>query len=143
MFEADEMLEAEEVLEVSENFEEQDDSNAESGQDSTNDGEFVDKTLVCKDCGSEFVFTAGEQEFFAEKGFQNEPRRCKACRDANRNNRRVGGEREFFTATCANCGGEAKVPFPPSGDRPVYCSTCYEKIKENRENSSPSYSRSF
>ena len=44
---------------------------------------FEDKTLVCKECGKEFVFTAGEQEFYAEKGFQNEPQRCKACRDKN------------------------------------------------------------
>ena len=43
---------------------------------------YEDKTLVCKDCGAEFVFTAGEQEFYAEKGFQNEPTRCKACRQA-------------------------------------------------------------
>ena len=41
---------------------------------------YEDKTLVCKECGQEFVFTAGEQEFYAERGFQNEPQRCKACR---------------------------------------------------------------
>ena len=46
---------------------------------------FEDKTLVCKECGKEFVFTAGEQEFYAERGFQNEPQRCKACRDARKN----------------------------------------------------------
>ena len=73
---------------------------------------YEDKTLVCKECGSEFVFTAGEQEFYAERGFQNEPQRCKACRDARKNATR--GPREFFTATCARCGGEAKVPFQPS-----------------------------
>ena len=49
---------------------------------------YEDKTLVCKECGNEFVFTAGEQEFYAERGFQNEPQRCKACRDARKNNAR-------------------------------------------------------
>ena len=60
---------------------------------------YEDKTLVCKECGKEFVFTAGEQEFYAERGFQNEPQRCKSCRDARKNAAR--GPREFFTATCA------------------------------------------
>ncbi|MCH5161054.1 MAG: zinc-ribbon domain-containing protein [Clostridiales bacterium] len=44
----------------------------------------IDKTLTCKDCGKEFVFTAGEQEFYAEKGFTNEPKRCPDCRKANK-----------------------------------------------------------
>ena len=70
---------------------------------------YEDKTLVCKECGKEFVFTAGEQEFYAERGFQNEPQRCKACRDARKTATR--GPREYFTATCAACGGEARVPF--------------------------------
>ena len=78
---------------------------------------FEDKTLVCKECGKEFVFTAGEQEFYAERGFQNEPQRCKACRDARKNATR--GPREYYTATCAACGGEARVPFEPKSDRPV------------------------
>ena len=88
---------------------------------------FEDKTLTCKECGNEFVFTAGEQEFYAEKGFENEPQRCKACRDARKNASR--GEREYFIGVCANCGGEAKVPFQPSGDRPIYCSNCFNEIK--------------
>ena len=67
---------------------------------------YEDKTLVCKECGNEFVFTAGEQEFYAERGFQNEPQRCKACRDARKNAAR--GPREYFTAVCAACGGEAE-----------------------------------
>ena len=45
---------------------------------------YEDKTLICKECGAEFIFTAGEQEFYAEKGFVNEPQRCKSCRDARR-----------------------------------------------------------
>ena len=83
------------------------------------------KTLVCKECGNEFTFTAGEQEFYAEKGFVNEPQRCKACRDSRKNS--VKAEREMFEATCASCGGTAKVPFRPREDRPVYCSDCFAK----------------
>ena len=83
---------------------------------------YEDKTLVCKECGKEFVFTAGEQEFYAE------PQRGMAGRDARKNAAR--GPREFFTATCAACGGEAKVPFEPKSDRPVYCSECFAKMKE-------------
>ena len=88
---------------------------------------YEDKELVCKDCGKTFVFTAGEQEFYAEKGFQNEPQRCKECRNAKKNAGK--GTREFFTATYASCGAEAKVPFQPREDRPVYCSECYAKMK--------------
>ena len=89
---------------------------------------FQDKTLVCKECGAEFVFTAGEQEFYESKGIVNEPQRCKACRDARKNASRP--EREMFTAVCASCGKEAKVPFKPREDRPVYCSECFAKMKE-------------
>jgi CxxC-x17-CxxC domain-containing protein len=91
---------------------------------------YEDKTLVCKECGKEFVFTAGEQEFYAERGFQNEPQRCKACRDARKNAAR--GPREYFTAVCANCGKEARVPFEPKTDRPVYCSECFAKMREQQ-----------
>ena len=89
---------------------------------------YEDKTLICKECGNEFTFTAGEQEFYAEKGFVNEPQRCKACRDARKNAAR--GEREWFEATCNSCGGVAKVPFKPREDRPVYCSECFAKKQE-------------
>lgn len=88
---------------------------------------YEDKTLVCKDCGNEFVFTAGEQEFYAEKGFENEPQRCKECRDAKKAERRA--QREMFTATCDRCGKEATVPFKPREDRPVYCSECFAEMK--------------
>lgn len=89
---------------------------------------YTDKTLVCKDCGQEFVFTASEQEFFAEKGFTNEPQRCKPCRDARKNaNGRSGGNRQMFDAVCASCGKPCKVPFQPRDDRPVYCSDCFAK----------------
>lgn len=89
---------------------------------------YEDKTLVCKDCGDEFVFTSGEQEFYATRGFENEPQRCKGCRDARKNASR--GNRELFDTTCAQCGQPAKVPFKPSEDRPVYCSECFAKMKE-------------
>ena len=89
---------------------------------------YEDKTLTCKECGNKFVFTAGEQEFYAEKGFTNEPQRCGACRDARKNANRQN--REMFIAECATCGGEAKVPFKPREDRPVYCSECFAKMRE-------------
>lgn len=89
---------------------------------------YEDKTLICKDCGAEFEFTASEQEFYVEKGFTNEPQRCKACRDSRKKARggsNNGGTREMFEATCAECGKTCKVPFKPSNDRPVYCSDCF------------------
>ena len=91
---------------------------------------YQDKTLKCKDCGAEFVFTASEQEFYAEKGFQNEPQRCKNCRNARKNASKP--QREMHTAICANCGKEAKIPFEPTSDRPVYCSECYAAMKESK-----------
>ncbi len=88
---------------------------------------FQDKNLICRDCGAEFVFTAGEQQFYAEKGFQNEPVRCKACRDSKKNSRgSAGGEREMFDAVCAACGAPTRIPFQPKNDRPVYCSDCFQ-----------------
>lgn len=89
---------------------------------------YEDKTLVCKDCNEEFIFTAGEQEFYATRGFENEPQRCKSCRDTRKSAGR--GAREMFTAECARCHGEAKVPFKPREDRPVYCSDCFAAMKE-------------
>ena len=90
---------------------------------------YSDKTLVCKDCGNEFVFTAGEQEFYDSKGFSNEPQRCKSCRDARKLQNR--NDREMFCAPCASCGKEARIPFRPREDRPVYCSECFSKMREN------------
>lgn len=86
---------------------------------------FDDKTLVCRDCGSEFVFTSGEQAFYAEKGFQNEPTRCKGCRDNRKANRASGEAREMFDTVCADCGKPTRVPFIPKNDRPIYCSECF------------------
>ncbi|SMC47187.1 zinc-ribbon domain containing protein [Papillibacter cinnamivorans] len=87
---------------------------------------YNDKTLVCKDCGQEFIFTAREQEFYAEKGFTNEPQRCKTCRDARKGISR-GASRQMYDAVCAECGKPCKVPFEPRNDRPVYCSDCFRK----------------
>ena len=87
---------------------------------------YEDKTLVCKDCGAEFVFSAGEQEFYAEKGFQHEPTRCRACRQARKAARpAAGAAREMHDAVCAQCGKATQVPFLPREDRPVYCSECF------------------
>jgi CxxC-x17-CxxC domain-containing protein len=102
---------------------------------------YVDRTLTCVECGQEFVFTAGDQEFHASKGFTNEPKRCRSCRMARRD--RLGGTtsgyagnsggyggrpaREMYPAICAQCGAETQVPFQPRGDRPVYCNDCFRK----------------
>lgn len=91
---------------------------------------YQDKTLVCRDCGTEFTFTAGEQEFYAEKGFQNEPARCKDCRQAHKAARGNGsGKREMHDAVCTQCGAATKVPFLPRNDRPVYCSNCFAAMR--------------
>ncbi|MCL4371639.1 MAG: zinc-ribbon domain containing protein [Chloroflexi bacterium] len=103
-----------------------------------------DKSLTCRDCGNEFIFTASEQEFFAQKGFTNEPGRCPECRAARKATRGGGysgggyssggyerREREMFPAVCAQCGKATQVPFQPSGDRPVYCSDCYSSQRSS------------
>ena len=110
---------------------------------------FVDKTLTCRDCGMDFVFTAGEQEFYASKGFVNEPTRCPSCRQARKSAMNAGGgsmredrgaprptmsggaprERVTYKTTCANCGQETTVPFVPRGTKPVYCSNCFDQMR--------------
>ena len=84
---------------------------------------FEDKVLVCKDCGAEFTFTAGEQEFYAEKGLRNEPTRCRACRQARKNAAR--GDRPLYDAVCSECGAAFKCKFEPRKDAPVYCDSCF------------------
>ena len=96
---------------------------------------YTDRTLTCADCGTNFTFSADDQSYHAEKGFTNEPKRCSNCRAAKREQRGessyggssggYGGQREMFSATCASCGKEARVPFEPRGDKPVYCSDCF------------------
>ncbi|HEX6289441.1 MAG TPA: zinc-ribbon domain containing protein [Herpetosiphonaceae bacterium] len=111
---------------------------------------FADKTLTCRDCGTEFTFTAGEQEFYAQKGFDNEPTRCSNCRRARKQNRggdsyggggggyssrdSYGGgreQRQMHTTTCSSCGREAQVPFVPRGDKPVYCNDCFRSQRSS------------
>lgn len=86
---------------------------------------FEDRTIVCEDCGEEFVFSAEEQEFYESKGFVD-PKRCKPCRQRRKEAR---GGRKFYEAICSNCGVQTTVPFKPSGDRPVYCRECYEAMR--------------
>jgi len=110
---------------------------------------FADKTLKCLECGQDFIYTAAEQELHQSLGYQNEPKRCTPCREAKRQRKgggaprgaggagggggpRGGGAgggvpREFFAAICGECGKEAQLPFKPRGDRPVYCSDCFNK----------------
>lgn len=95
---------------------------------------FADQTLTCKDCGQPFTWTASEQEFYAQKGFQNAPVRCPNCRQAKKarmgDDRGRGGERQSFEITCANCGKKDTVPFQPRGDRPVLCRDCFKAQRQ-------------
>ena len=92
---------------------------------------FEDRTLVCKDCGKDFIFSAGEQEFYAEKGFQNEPGRCHECREAKRHSRDAGQSgRKMYDVVCAKCGKTTQVPFEPKLDRPVYCRDCFNTLHD-------------
>lgn len=95
-----------------------------------------DRTLRCRDCGQDFVFTAGEQEFYAQRGLANAPSRCPTCRAAARGtrggSRMSGGSREMYDAVCAQCGKECQVPFQPRDDRPVYCSDCFAQQRGER-----------
>ena len=90
--------------------------------------EFQDKDLSCKECGASFTFTASEQAFYSEKGFQNDPSRCPECRAARK--RQNGGnsrpQREMFEATCSACGIQTQVPFRPTAGKPVYCRDCFQ-----------------
>ena len=94
--------------------------------------EFQDRTLRCVDCSAEFVWTAGEQQFFADKKFQNEPKRCKACK-GRRAERPAGGAhargRIETVTTCSACGKDTTVPFRPTQGRPVFCKECFQSRK--------------
>lgn len=99
---------------------------------------YEDRNLTCQECGASFVFSADDQQYHAQKGYSNEPKRCPSCRQSRRSMGGGGGgygraPREMHPATCAQCGRQTQVPFMPRGDRPVYCSDCFGK--------QPSYSR--
>jgi CxxC-x17-CxxC domain-containing protein len=108
---------------------------------------YTDQVITCGDCGIDFVFSASEQAFFAEKGFASAPKRCSACRAQRRATGGGGtgasgngggyggggydrGPREMHDATCARCGSETQVPFRPTGARPVYCSDCFRMMRD-------------
>ena len=102
-----------------------------------------DKIITCRDCGAEFTFTTGEQEFYAQKGFNNEPTRCPSCRSARKAARGGGSDsagaprqdrnqdRKMYPATCSQCHKPTMVPFEPRDGRPVYCSDCYSAQRNN------------
>lgn len=96
-----------------------------------------DKSITCVDCGEEFLFTAGEQAFYRERGLTNEPTRCRRCRDARKAQRTEGGgsmrgssprggsDKQMYPAVCSQCGKETQVPFQPTAGRPVLCRDCF------------------
>jgi CxxC-x17-CxxC domain-containing protein len=91
--------------------------------------EYRDKVLKCAECDAEFVFTAGEQMFFADKGFKNEPKRCKSCKAkrADTVGQSANFQRSETKTTCSQCGKETTVPFKPTQGRPVYCRECFQQ----------------
>jgi len=89
--------------------------------------DFTDQTIKCADCGNDFVWSADEQAFYQEKGFDNPPKRCQNCRRMKKQQFR--GDRQMYDVTCAKCGKPAQVPFEPKGDRPVYCSDCFREMR--------------
>lgn len=115
----------------------------------SNEG-YRDRILTCRDCGKEFTFTAGEQEFFASKGLTNTPSRCPSCRAARRGDQSSHAPRaprgEMYDAICATCGRPTSVPFIPREDRPVYCNDCFQAQRASRpprRDESHSYSMSY
>ncbi len=111
---------------------------------------YTDRTLTCVDCSVEFIHSAADQEFYAEKGFVSDPKRCPSCRAARRSmrdssgydSRDIGGPRgyergdyraprEYFAVICSECGNAAQVPFKPRMDKPVYCSDCFRTVQAN------------
>ncbi len=109
---------------------------------------YIDRTMTCVDCGVEFIHSAADQEYYAQKGFTSDPKRCASCRAYRRSTRdggsddahSLGGPRgyertddrspkEYFVAICTSCGNQAQVPFKPRMDKPVYCSDCFRGVK--------------
>ncbi len=93
--------------------------------------DFIDRTLTCRECDKPFIWTAGEQQFYHEKGLVNIPVRCSSCRAARK--AKLGlQERAQTEVTCAECGATTTVPFIPRNGNPVYCSRCFDKIRSER-----------
>jgi len=110
---------------------------------------YADRTVTCADCGVEFIHSAADQEFYAQKGFASDPKRCPSCRASRRQMREssggfdvreIGGprgyergdyrpQREYFAVICSKCGNAAQVPFKPRQDKPVYCSDCFRDVQ--------------
>ena len=88
--------------------------------------DYEDKELSCVECGEAFVFTAGEQEFYTDKGFKNEPKRCPKCRKERKAMRGMD-----FEVVCEECGKQTTVPFKPTGIRPVLCRQCFDAKGES------------
>jgi CxxC-x17-CxxC domain-containing protein len=103
---------------------------------------FQEKSIQCFDCGTPLIFTTEEQEFFASKGFTNEPKRCPSCRQTRKERQNGNGyqksnstyqsQRQMFPTTCSRCGKATEVPFEPREGRPVYCRDCYSTVKVGR-----------
>lgn len=93
--------------------------------------EFSDRVLKCADCGTDFVFTAGEQQFYFEKQFTNEPKRCRPCKAKRASAHERGGAagKVETSATCSQCGRETTIPFRPTQGRPVFCRQCFQGRK--------------
>jgi CxxC-x17-CxxC domain-containing protein len=108
---------------------------------------YVDRTLTCVDCVVVFIHSAADQEYYVQKGFASDPKRCASCRASRRATREAGYDvrdiggprgyergddhvaREYFAVICSSCGNQAQVPFKPRMDRPVYCSDCFRQVK--------------
>lgn len=89
--------------------------------------EYRDRVLKCVECNAEFVFSAGEQMFYADKGFKNEPKRCKSCKAKRSEMPGQGYQRNVTTTVCSQCGKETTVPFKLTQGRPVYCRECFQQ----------------
>lgn len=98
--------------------------------------EFIDRVLKCADCGNDFIFTAGEQLFFFDRQFKNDPKRCKLCKAKRAGlGRATEGaaaaaalplSRTETRTECSACGVETTVPFKPTQGRPVFCRSCFQ-----------------
>ena len=89
--------------------------------------EYQDRILTCVACGEEFVFSAGEQQFFSEKGFEHDPKRCRACKSKRREALAGKMRHNNYSVHCAQCGRDTTVPFKPAEGRPVFCRACFER----------------